>query len=224
MPSLRVPLDLEAQRLAGQGGVRAARDGAPAAPDPALRQHPIGGRAPPRACSRSSPGRPGSHRPRGSSASRSTSASAEALKMARYCSSLSRSARSARLCLRDVAADVQHVRLAAVLDRHAAQFELVAVAVAAQQLASPARPARRRAPARAARGSSRRHRRRIGQHAVHAEHLVAAYSRSSLVGGVDVDDAEIGVAQHQRVGRGVEDAAVLRLAVAQRLVARAGAR
>ena len=53
--------------------------------------------------------------------------------MARYCSSLSRSACSARLPCGDVAADVQHVRRAAVPDRHAAQLELVARAVAPQQ-------------------------------------------------------------------------------------------
>jgi hypothetical protein len=54
--------------------------------------------------------------------------------------------------------------------------------------------------------------------AVRAEHLGAAAPAHRLVGRVDVDDAELGVAQHQRVGGGVEDRAVLRLALAQALL------
>ncbi len=68
-------------------------------------------------------------------------------------------------------------------------------------------------------GADRRHHLgRIGQHPRHAQHLRTGKAAHRLVGGIDVHDAEVGVAQHQRIGRGVEDRAVLRLAVAQRLL------
>ena len=42
------------------------------------------------------------------------------------------------------------------------------------------------------------------------------HAAHAFVGGVDIDNAEVGIAQHQRVGRGIEDRAVLGFAVAQR--------
>ena len=61
---------------------------------------------------------------------------------------------------------------------------------------------------------------RLRQGAVAPQHLVARVAAHRLVGRVHVDDAEIGVAQHQRVGGGVEDRPVLLLAGAQRRSAR----
>ena len=121
------------------------------------------------------------------------------------------------LALRDVAPDVQHVRLAAVLDRHAAQFQVVLPAVAPPQLGVQRDRLAGERPL-VQRTDRLPHLGRIGQHAVHAQHFRARIAAHRLVGRVDVDDAEIGVAQHQRVDRGVEDRAVLLLAVAQRLV------
>jgi hypothetical protein len=68
------------------------------------------------------------------------------------------------------------------------------------------------------RAYARRHLGGIGEHAVLAQHLGMRQATHALVGCVDVDDAELGITQHQRIGRGVEDGAVLRFAVAQRLL------
>jgi hypothetical protein len=51
-----------------------------------------------------------------------------------------------------------------------------------------------------------------------AQNLRLAVAAQAFVGRVHVDDAELGVAQHQRRRRGVEDRAVLLLAAAQALV------
>ena len=51
-----------------------------------------------------------------------------------------------------------------------------------------------------------------------AEHFLARVAAHALVGRVDVDHAEIGVAQDHAVGGGMEDPAVLLLARAQRLL------
>ena len=59
--------------------------------------------------------------------------------------------------------------------------------------------------------------RRAHGEAAAAERLLAPPAAHRLVRRVDVDHAEVGVAQHQRVGAGVEDRAVLLLARAQRL-------
>ena len=127
------------------------------------------------------------------------------------------------LALRDVASDVQHMRRAAVLDRHAAQFQLVLVAVAPEHLGDERD--RLSGHRLLVQGTDRReHLGRIRQHAIQAQHLGPGKTAHRLVGRVDVDDAEIGGPQHQCVGRCVEDRAVLLLAVAQRLVGTAALR
>ena len=115
-------------------------------------------------------------------------------------------------------ADVEHVRLGRGTGsaRRAARCRSACRPCA--RAASRARPARRRARGRAARRIARLSLGRVGDHALRAEHLLARVAAHRLVGRVDVDDAEVGVAQHQRVGGGVEDRAVLLLARAQRLV------
>ncbi len=121
------------------------------------------------------------------------------------------------LALGDVAADVQHVRLAAVAHRHAAHLEherravrALAVGFEVHRLAGERHGVELHALLRGVLGAHRE--RRL------ADHLAAALAAHRLVGGVDVDDAELGVAQHQRVGTRVEDGAVLLLAAAQRLL------
>ncbi len=118
---------------------------------------------------------------------------------------------------RDVAAHVEHVRRAAVLDRHAAQFEVVPGAVPPQQRGLE-HDLLARERARVQRPDGFGVGRRIGEHAVGSDHRVARVAAHRLVRRVDVDDAEVGVAQHERVRRGVEDRAVLFLAVEQRLL------
>ncbi len=53
-----------------------------------------------------------------------------------------------------------------------------------------------------------------------AQHFLAAVAAERLVGGIHVDDAELGVAQHERIGGGIEDGAVLLLVGAQALFLR----
>ena len=123
-----------------------------------------------------------------------------------------------RPALGDVAPDVEHVRLVGVGHRHRVHVEVEPRAVLAHGLASrrcAASPASaRRCTSSRSRLSSGVAQRQLGA----AEHLVARVAAQALVGRVDVDDAEIGVAQHQRVGGGVEDRAVLLLARAQALL------
>ena len=115
----------------------------------------------------------------------------------------------------DVASDVERVRPAAVRHRHHRHLEEEARAVLAHRLdpSVPPRPARARCIATRSGFFRDAHRQ-----PVHAEHLGAGVAAQRLVRGVHVDDAEVRVAQHERVGRGVEDRAVLLLARAQRLV------
>ena len=58
----------------------------------------------------------------------------------------------------------------------------------------------------------------VGDNAVGAQHLVACPATHSLVGCVDVNDSELGIAQHERVCGGVENGAILLFARAYRLL------
>src|SRR5688572_14311626 len=58
----------------------------------------------------------------------------------------------------------------------------------------------------------------VGDNSVGAQHLVARPAAHSLVGCIDVNDAELRVAQHERVGGGVENGAILLFARAYRLL------
>ena len=120
--------------------------------------------------------------------------------------------------LGDVAHDREHVRLAAVADRDDAQVGLEGRAVGAQRdrldarLLAAQRPLDALAPLGDVAG---RERLRIA--AARGE-LLAREAVQLQERRVDVDDVELGVAQHEGVGRRLEDRAVLLLAQAQRLL------
>jgi hypothetical protein len=121
------------------------------------------------------------------------------------------------LALGDVARHVQHVRPAVVGHRHAVHLGLVrrAVTTACLELEAQVLAGQHAAvlalPALV-------FRRGDGQHAARAQRLGPRVAAHRRVRGIDVDDLEVGVAQHHRVGRRVEDLAVAAFAVAQRLL------
>ena len=119
--------------------------------------------------------------------------------------------------LGDVASDVEHVRRAAVLHRHRQQLDEDGRAVRALALGLDALArAREHAPVQLQ--VVRRRAEEAHDHVAPAQHVLALHAHCRLVGGIDVDDAELGVAQHEGVCGRVEDGAVLLLARSQRLV------
>ena len=121
-----------------------------------------------------------------------------------------------RLALGDVAADGQHVRRAGVADRQVAQFDVETAAVLAHATRSPSSlPARASAARIHLDAAARWPRRRVGRRHDWPIDLVAREAEQAREGLVDVDDADVGVPQRQRVGAAVEDHPVLLLARAQ---------
>ena len=139
---------------------------------------------------RTSPRRPRLTSTMRKSPSHSTSASAEALKIARYCASLSRSGMLGLLALGDVARDLQRVRLAAMHERHGAQLGHDArcrpCAARRSRRGSP-RPRARAAPSPGAAG-----RPPPGRAVLEgpADHVLAREAEDALVRRVDVDALE----------------------------------
>ena len=112
------------------------------------------------------------------------------------------------------------MRLAAVLDRHAARLDVEALAVLAprERLELDVLAGERT-------GMQRTHALVQGIRAhgetVAPDRFLARAAAHRLVGGVDVDHAELGVAQHQRIGGGIEHGAVLLGRAGERLLVRA---
>ena len=120
--------------------------------------------------------------------------------------------------LGDVADDREHVRLAAVVHRDHAQVGVEAAAVGAQRDRLDARfLALQRALDALAPLGDIAGREGLGIAAARRQ-LLAREAVEAQERRVDVDDLEVRVAQHERVGRGLEDRAVLLLAQAQRLL------
>src|SRR4029079_19072456 len=118
------------------------------------------------------------------------------------------------LALADVAPDVEDVRLAVEVDRHAAQVDLAALSGFrhARGLEHDGLAAE---DARVQLANLRLDLARRGDQLVAAAHLIAGVAAHRDVRGVDVDDAEVRIPQHEGVRRRVKDGAVLLLACPQ---------
>jgi hypothetical protein len=145
------------------------------------------------------------------SASRSTSESAAALKIARILFFADPQLFFGALAFRDVVHDRQRMRFAAVLERHHVDVgdEGAAALVEPCQLGA-AGLARERAPHElAARVIAPGAMRQDLEPA--ADHFLARVAENAFVRRVYVDAAVVAIPDHHRVGRSVEDCAVLLL-------------